>query len=272
MSQVQFDGATAFITGGAQGIGLGIAQALASRGVKLALADIDQEALDAAEALLAGTTLTRTYVLDVRDREAYAGVAQQVEADLGPVSLVFNNAGVAGGVSAKKMTYESWDWVLDINLGGVVNGIQTFLPGMIERQQGGYIVNTASGAGLAATSSGFLYCTSKFAVVGLSETLREELAPLGIGVSVLCPGPVATQIMSNTAKQQTEDADADRANRAAARAKALDGFLATGVTPQAVGEMVVAGMQAGQTWIHTDRMMASAVEQRLAGILAAMPA
>ena len=272
MSQIQFEGATAFITGGAQGIGLGIAQALAARGVRLALADIDQEALGAAEKLLAGTTPTRTYVLDVRDRKAYASVAKQVEADLGPVSLLFNNAGVAGAVSAKKMTYESWDWVLDINLGGVVNGIQTFLPGMVERQQGGYIVNTASGAGLAATSSGFLYCTSKFAVVGMSETLHEELAPLGIGVSVLCPGPVATQIGSNTARQQTEGLDADSVARATERAKAVDGFLATGVTPQQVGEMVVAGMQAGQTWIHTDRMMEIAVERRVAGILAAMPA
>src|SRR6185503_2106768 len=120
------------------------------------------------------------------------------EAKLGPVSLLFNNAGVAGHAPALKITYELWDWSTGVNLMGVINGVQTFLSRMAERGQGGHIVNTASGAGLAAVGSGVLYHTAKFAVVGMSEALHGELAPLGIGVSVLCPGPVATDILART--------------------------------------------------------------------------
>src|SRR5437016_1447959 len=130
--------ATAFITGGAQGIGLGIARALAGRGVKLALADINAEALDAARNELSDITAVETRVLDVRDREAYAAVADEVESALGPVSLLFNNAGVASHVHVKRMTYEHWDWALGVNLDGVVNGIQTFVPRMCARKEGGY--------------------------------------------------------------------------------------------------------------------------------------
>ena len=193
-------GRTAFITGGAQGIGLGIARALAAAGAKVAIADIDGDALDVAEHELAaadhgdGRHVGRARPRRLRD------VADQVEAELGPVSLLFNNAGVAGSTPAGNMSYETWDWVIGINLHGVYNGIQTFVPRMIERGDGGYIVNTASGAGLVHASSGFLYATSKFGVVGLSEALHDELSGYHIGVSVLCPGPVATDIVNNTAK------------------------------------------------------------------------
>lgn len=113
-------------------------------------------------------------MLDVRDRPAYARVADEAESRLGPVSILCNNAGVGGGTHVTRLTYEYWDWVMGINLNGVINGIQTFLPRMLERGGGAHIVNTASGAGLAATTSGLLYTTSKFAVVGLSEALRRE--------------------------------------------------------------------------------------------------
>jgi NAD(P)-dependent dehydrogenase (short-subunit alcohol dehydrogenase family) len=183
-------GRTAFITGGANGIGLGIARAFARAGAKLALADVDAPALAQAQAELAKETEVETFVLDVRDRAAYARAADDVEARLGPVSLLFNNAGIALALPPAAMTFESWDYALGINLGGVVNGIQTFLPRMLARGGGGHVVNTASGAGLAAPGSGFLYHTAKFAVVGLSESLRFELLGAGFGVSVLCPGPV----------------------------------------------------------------------------------
>lgn len=140
-----FAGRTAFITGGAQGIGLGIARRLAREGVNLALVDIDTEALRRARTELGGQTKVRTEVLDVRDREAFAKVADAIETDLGPVSLLFNNAGVAGSISIEKMNYAAWDWVLGVNLQGVINGIQTFLPRMIKRAVGGHIVNTSSG-------------------------------------------------------------------------------------------------------------------------------
>lgn len=139
------EGMTAFISGGARGIGLGIARAFARAGVKLAIADLDPDSLEAANSELARLTAVETFNLDVRDREAYARVADEVEARLGPVSILCNNAGVAGPT---RPSYEFWDWMLGINLNGVINGIQTFLPRMIERGAVGHIVNTASAAGL----------------------------------------------------------------------------------------------------------------------------
>ncbi len=141
------EGMTAFITGGARGIGLGIGRAFARAGMRLAIVDIDPDALMMAKSELARLTAVETFNLDVRDREAYARVAVEAEARLGPVSILCNNAGVA---AATRLTYEFWDWMLGINLNGVINGIQTFLPRMIERGAVGHIVNTASGAGLAA--------------------------------------------------------------------------------------------------------------------------
>src|ERR1700719_2038952 len=156
-SMDRIDGKTAFITGGARGIGLGIARAFARAGAKLALADIDQDSLAAAKSELSDLTPVETFLLDVRDRSAYARVADETESRLGSVSILCNNAGVAGGRHVARLTYEDWDWVLGINLTGVINGVQTFRPGMLKRGGGGHIVKTASGAGLAATSSGLLY-------------------------------------------------------------------------------------------------------------------
>jgi NAD(P)-dependent dehydrogenase (short-subunit alcohol dehydrogenase family) len=271
MPQVQFTGATAFITGGAQGIGLGIAHALAKRGVNLAIVDIDRDALALARTDLSAITATQTYVLDVRDRAEYARIADEVESSLGPVNLLFNNAGVATGGLAKDMTYEGWDFTMDINVGGVINGIQTFLPRIIGRGQGGYVVNTASGAGLVAAGTGYLYTTSKFAVVGLSEALHLELKDTGIGVSVLCPGPVATKIVSNTHRRQVGELRDESYQLSDSDVSVAEGFLAQGVQPDAVGEMVVEAMQKDQLYIHTDTMMAEGVAWRAKLILDAMP-
>ena len=267
-------GRTAFITGGANGIGLGIARAFARAGAKLALADVDASALSRAKAELEAETKVATVVLDVRDRDAFARAADAVERVLGPVSLLFNNAGVAGAAPALALTYELWDWAIGINLHGVINGIQTFLPRMAERREGGHIVNTASGAGLAATASGVLYTTAKFAVVGLSETLHAELAPAGIGVSVLCPGPVATDIIARTAEVQPEArislTDAQRKDRADRLALATQ-ILKQGVSPDRAGEMVLEAVLADRLYIHTDRIMAPLIEARAKALLEAMP-
>lgn len=259
-------GRTAFITGGANGIGLGIARAFAGAGAKVALVDLDAEALHRAEAELRGTTEVDVHVLDVRNRESYARVADAVEAKLGPVSLLFNNAGVAGHAPATKITYDLWDWSTGINLGGVINGVQTFLPRMAERGGGGHIVNTASGAGLVAMGSGVLYHTSKFAVVGMSEALRGELARIDIGVSVLCPGPVATDILARTrAAQPREDGAIDTLGR-------MTNALANGVPPDAVGHMVLDAVRANRLYIYTDRIMKGPIEARTAALLEAIPA
>ena len=266
-------GRTAFITGGARGIGLGMARAFADAGAKLVLVDIHEDALAAAKAELEKRTAVQTFRLDVRDRRAYAQVADEAEALLGPVSILCNNAGVAGAAPVQRLTFDLWDWVMGINVNGVINGMQTFVPRMIERGTGGHVVNTASGAGLAATASGTMYATSKYAVVGLSETMRIELQPYDIGVTVLCPGPVRTDIIANTLAQEparegvpTEERQRERELMAMAAE-----FLARGTPPDDVGQMVLAAVQANRLYIHTDRIMFDAIRRRTDELLEAMP-
>jgi len=269
-------GRTAFITGGANGIGLGIARAFAAAGAKLALADLDADALGKAKAELSKITGVDIVVLDVRDRDGFARAADRAEAALGPVSLLFNNAGVAGGAPPLKMTYDLWDWGMGINLGGVINGVQTFLPRMAERGGGGQIVNTASGAGLVEAGSGVLYHTAKFAVVGMTEALRAELAPLGIGCTVLCPGPVATDIIARTHQLQPRRdqplAPGPEREAAEARIRQMATWLARGVQPDAVGQMVLQAVLENRLYIHTDRVVYAAIEARTKALLDAMPA
>lgn len=268
-------GRVAFITGGANGIGLGIARALAREGVKVALADVDAEALARAKAELAKTTRVATTVLDVRDRESYARAADAVEAELGAVSLLFNNAGVAGGAPAGKLTWEMWDWVMGVNLNGVINGVQTFLPRMLANGGGGHIVNTASGAGLVPTSSGVLYTTSKYAVVGMSESLNGELASAGIGVSVLCPGPVATDIVARTFRLRPESekpASEEQRRREAASIEQTTQWLQSGKSPDDVGRMVLRAVRDNSLYIHTDRIVAGLIQTRTKALLDAFQA
>ena len=267
-------GRTAFITGGANGIGLGIARAFGRAGAKLALADLDVAALAHAKAELAALTAVEAVELDVRDRAAYARAADEVERALGPVSLLFNNAGVAGGAPAHKLTYELWDWAMGINLYGVINGVQTFLPRMVARGAGGHIVNTASGAGLAATGNGVLYSTAKYGVVGLSETLQLELEPAGIGVSVLCPGPVATDIVTRSVKvrpAEPEPPSEEQRELLAQRIALATQILQAGVSPDTVGEMVLDAVLGNRLYIHTDRIMEYLIEARAKALLDAMP-
>lgn len=268
----RIEGRTVFITGGARGIGLGIARAFAGAGAKLALADLDDEALVAARAELESRTAVHTVRLDVRDRRTYTRIADEIEATVGPVSILCNNAGVAGGAPVNKLTFELWDWVMGINVDGVINGMQIFIPRMIERGDG-HIVNTASGAGLAATASGAMYTTSKFAVVGLSEAMRLELAPFDIGVSVLCPGPVRTNIIANTQAQEPprEGITPDERQREREQAALADRILQGGTPPDDVGRMVLAGVKENRLYIHTDRMMEALIGQRTRELLDALP-
>jgi len=265
---------TAFITGGANGIGLGIARSLARAGARLALVDLDAEALQRAEAELGAATEVFTAVLDVRDRAAYPRVADAAEAKLGPVSILVNNAGVAGGAPANKLTYELWDWGMSINLDGVISGIQTFLPRIVERGRGGHIVNTASAAGLVAGAGNALYCTAKFAVVGMSEALSLELEPQGIGVTLLCPGPCATDIIARTRAGQpkvTRSMSPEQRSNAFARSEEARKYLANGTQPDTVGDMVHDAIRENRLYVHTDRMAIALIEARTTALLDAMP-
>lgn len=274
-------GRTVFITGGAQGIGLGIARAFAGAGARVALADIDAEALMAARAELAAIAGVATYELDVRDRIGWECAADDAEARLGRVSILCNSAGVGGSYPLSQLAYELWDFVLGINLGGVVNGVQTFLPRMLARKDSAHIINVASGVGLApaGVSSGILYDASKSAVIGLSEALGKHLQASPdsrIGVTVVCPGPVATNIIDNTLAIQpaqpdaavSDEQQAERSKWWAQMKSMLDRF---GLDPETVGAQVLQGVLNNQLYVHSDRTMLDPIRERTKALLASMP-
>jgi len=191
------EGRVAFVTGGASGIGLGMAQAFLRAGIRVVIADASREHLgDAAQRLESEPGAHLLLELDVTDRAALASAADVAEREFGPVHLLCNNAGIGSGPSIVTATYEDWDRMLGINLLGVVNGVVTFLPRMLAHGQGGYIVNTSSMAGiLPMPEPGGIYTTTKFAIRGMTESLRMALAPKGIGAAVLCPGLTRTRIL-----------------------------------------------------------------------------
>lgn len=188
-----FAGRTAFVTGGANGIGLGLARALLAEGCKVAIADIREDAIASALKTLDNQSVMGVQ-LDVASRAGFAEAADRVEATLGPVSLLFNNAGINLFQTIDESSFDDWDWVMGVNLHGVVNGVMTFAPRMKARGQGGHVVNTASMAAFLCGPQPGIYNTTKFAVRGMSESLRYSLASHGIGVSVLCPGLVNSHI------------------------------------------------------------------------------
>jgi NAD(P)-dependent dehydrogenase (short-subunit alcohol dehydrogenase family) len=191
----QVAGKTAFITGGGSGVGFGQAQVFAEAGCKVAIADIRQDHLDEAMAFFAGTEYEVMPVqLDITDRAAYAKAADAVEAKLGPVQLLFNTAGVSIFGPLQDATPEDWEWQINVNLYGVINGIQTFLPRMLARGDDCHIVNTASMSAFVSLPRTGIYCTTKMAIRGLSECLSMDLEETNVNVSMLCPGAVNTNI------------------------------------------------------------------------------
>ena len=248
----QVEGKVAFITGGASGIGFGMAQAFLRSGMKVIIADILQERLDEAARLLARGTNRDFHVLkvDVTDRAMMAGAAAEAERTFGKVHVLCNNAGVYGNLPMETASYEDWDWVLGVNLGGVVNGIASFVPKMIAHGEGGHIVNTSSMAGIIPLPcGGGLYSTSKFAVRGLTESLRLALSVYNIGVSVLCPGMVRTRIMEAERHRPGHGAET-----AALDSPGRDEWQSTfdmggGMDPLELGERVLLGIQRNDAYI-----------------------
>ena len=266
------DGKTAFITGAASGIGFGIAEALFDVGMNIVLTDIEEEALQKAHATLsAGSNRVHAIRLDVTDRNALAAAADETERTFGPVHVVCNNAGVSNRGPLDQISYDDWDWVLGVNLGGVVNGVQTFLPRLKANHEktgdGGHIVNTASIAGLLATAGNGVYATSKHAVVGLSTALRQELEAVGIGVSVLCPGTVDTQINHSARNRQAEygEGGTDLSDEQLAL---LDESMAHGTAPREIGEYVLKAIRDDDFFILPHREFVETYRQRTDDILA----
>jgi NAD(P)-dependent dehydrogenase (short-subunit alcohol dehydrogenase family) len=191
----QLAGKVAVITGGASGIGFATAKALAAKGVKLVLADIEPRALEkaAAELATAGTRV-ESAVCDVSKLRDVEGLAATAFRQMGGVHIVFNNAGVAVGGPIVAMKHSDWEWTMQVNLWGPIHGVEAFLPRMIDQKQGGHLLFTSSFAGLVPNEGLGPYCVSKYGVVALAEVLHRELREQNIGVSVLCPMRVATNI------------------------------------------------------------------------------
>ncbi len=191
----QVAGKVAFITGGGSGVGFGQASVFAAAGCKVAIADIRQDHLDEARRHLeeAGREVL-TVKLDITDRKAYRRAADKVEKTLGPVQLLFNTAGVSQFGPMQDATFEDWEWQINVNLWGMINGIQTFLPRMLERGDDCHIVNTASMSAFISLPRTGLYCTTKMAVRGLTECLSMDLEDTRVRVSLLCPGAVNSNI------------------------------------------------------------------------------
>ena len=263
-------GKNAFITGGANGIGFAMAKALLNEGMNVVIADVDDKALLAASQALDGANAKVMAVqLDVTDREQYAAVADQVEAELGQIHVLCNNAGVYRGGSMDQVTYEDWDWVMGVNVGGVVNGLQSFIKRMQAHVEGGHIVNTASMAGITTSPGLGVYNASKFAVVGMSEALRADLEPHGIGVSVLCPGMVRTRILESERTRPSEfDVDDDSAEEAAqAHSEIMNLAMNTGIDAGEVADLVVQGIKTGQFYLFPHPELKAATEARTEEIL-----
>ncbi len=266
-----FEGRVAFVTGGARGIGLGIARALLRRGANVAVADISADALEQARDLLGvSSARLRCYQLDVADRDRYAAVAAEVQGDLGEVTLLFNNAGIIDSVSPSKLSYGMWDYVMGINLQGVYNGIQTFVPQMLASPRRCHVVSTSSEAGLVEAGSGFLYHASKYAVVGMSEALRSELAHFGVGVSVLFPGPVATDIVQNTRGLRPDSAPTHSQRVTQILDTAHRVLNEQGAPPNGVGELVLDAVETNAPYIATRNFLGEYVHRRDEALFAAM--
>jgi NADP-dependent 3-hydroxy acid dehydrogenase YdfG len=252
-------GKVAFITGGASGLGLAMARSFAAAGMKVAITDIEQAALDAVKQefsqspVQSGAEVIYLQV-DVTDRDAMEQAAQATEAAFGNVHVVCNNAGVAVSGRADLMDYKDWDWVMGVNLDGVINGVQTFVNRIKDHGEGGHFVNTASMAGQIPIPGGTIYTASKYAVVGMSEVMRTDLARFNIGVSVLCPGGVTTNVANsgrNRPAQLQREKDNSKLKLGKGKSALDQAVMADMLDANIVGDMVLAAILENDLYIFS---------------------
>ena len=270
----ELQGKTAFVTGGASGIGFALCRAFAQSGMKVMLADIELAALDRAVGSLRdfGRNV-RGIVCDVADPDSVERAARAAFDAFGKVHILCNNAGVAAGGGIDRISLDNWRWVIDVNLMGVVYAIKNFLPHMLAHGEGGHIVNTASMAGMINGMGFSPYAASKYAVVSMSEGLALQLQPRGIGVSVLCPHFVRTAIGDSGRNRPDRYGKAqplDPASGAAALVAELARRIEAGLDPAEVAARVLAAIRNDELYIFTHPKMREMVENRFAAIQAAM--
>lgn len=245
-----FSGKVAVITGGASGIGLATAKVLAREGMKLVLADIEQGPLDKAIAdFNAQGTEAIGIRTDVSSREQVNAMADQAFDHFGKVHILFNNAGVALNGAIQDMTHADWEWSMNVNLWGPIYGVEAFVPRMIEQNEGGHILSTASFAGLVPNQGLGIYCVTKYGVVALSECLFRDLRPHGIGVSVLCPMIVETNI-GNSARNR-HDAYGGPEEVRVRTEEERENLRGGTIKVEDVAELVLNAVKAGRLYIHT---------------------
>lgn len=262
------DGKVAVVTGGASGMGRAFAERFGSEGCKVVIADVEQGALDAAVEEMTEAGIAAAGVkTDVSKAKEMDSLAEQVLAEHGQVNFLFNNAGVGGGGSMEDLTTEDWEWILGVNLWGVIHGLRVFYPHMLSHGDG-HIVNTASVAGMTSYSNMAPYNASKHAVVTISETLYAELAEKKstLGVSVLCPGIVRTNIIDSERNRPEHlrrpfippEVTEDMADRMSL----VSEIYSNAKEPPYVADLVYGAVKAKQFYIWTDKVFAEAIKER----------
>jgi len=254
----QLEGRVAFITGGASGIGLGMARAFLAEGMKVSLADWNDEHIAKAQDALAGNNAVHFVKTNVADRDSLRSAVGQTIAHFGKIHVLANNAGVNGGGTAASPNFDDWDKALSINLGGVVNGTKIIAPIIRAQGEGGHIVNTSSMAGVVPLPGLAAYSTAKYAVRGFSESLRIQLAPQGIGVSCLFPGATRTAIVP----LPEDDPENIKEEGAPQFLKDLWDAMRGAILPEDTGRAVVQAIKENRFYIFTNREFLEEVKER----------
>jgi NAD(P)-dependent dehydrogenase (short-subunit alcohol dehydrogenase family) len=266
---------TAFITGAANGIGLGIARALAKAGANVAIADIDEAALELARQDLARDgTRVLTVPLDVSDRDAVEIAAKTVESTFGNVQVLVNNAGITlGPIPVTEIQPAQWNWIFGVNLFGIVNGVSAFVPRMLSHGESGHVVNTASIGGLQVNAElqNGSYSMTKYAVVALSEALELQLAHSALGVSVLCPALVRTTLQSS-AERRPERFGGPYDKVAHGRELEMGDIQPDELEPDEVGQRVLAAIRNEDFFIFTHPETRAWIEARHERLMAGFDA
>lgn len=251
----EFKDKVAVITGGASGIGLAIARELAHKGCRLVLADVDELALGAAKTALADVASEVHCVrCDVSKFQDVESLAHSTLARFGKVHIVVNNAGVSITGPIWKLSLDDWRWVYDVNVWGVIHGIKAFVPILIAQGEGGHVVNTASLAAFNGIGEHAVYCSSKAAVLSISQALFSEMAghKTGVGVTCLCPGMVATDIHKSWRNRPGADEPwSDREWKDEAHLQGSEAFQAQGISAAECAQLAVAGIEAGDLYVYT---------------------